>query len=218
VAVKLPDDLSPQDIRLWLAHGVVSREGEPAFVSGDLDDDGRMFIRKVSGESEWVHFLELDMLPTPSGFTNVGVGHNLALYVERLAKKQYTRTFRPMHCILRCMNDPKDVVRVRPALDRVMGSSMNVLFETDPDIVREFVNRVYYEMDEAVHLLESGALSVALSPAVALVKTDRYGPDEYMVAYDLVEVGRLSQRRYVPSAPELIAKRITRFFAKKGAA
>ena len=168
----VPDDLHPDDREQWLLQGIflirINGELSPAIMCdrGGYLPDGMFIV-----QSQHDGWLGQHAVTNAMAFTHWPMcgainpdGSPFAVIVERLPRKQFTRTFAPSLCKIRI---PRHQEMIKKYGHEVVRS-----FNTwTPPIVKALFDPVYPTYRQARALLEERS-SVALSPLLMIVRDD----------------------------------------------
>lgn len=198
--IELPDDIGRDDMYQWLDGGVflvsVDEEWRPAVLVAAHEGAGpdRLVRVVLVGGNRRVDVEQRDIRAhwPVCGAINMD---RFALYVQRLQRRQYRRTFNP-----RCV---RVSVPGKWACLKALSAQELQVDMIDDDFLLELFNPTYpNDMGQALASLNERA-SIALNPALVLVR----GPDP-AVYYRGQAAGRIVGGEFRPECDERTARRI----------
>lgn len=201
--IALPSGMSAHDVSQWLSDGVFlarrnsNAEWRPCTL---LRFEDGIRVRDVATReaftanpdnirAHWPVCGAVNLLEGPAGLPP------FAVYVRRLQRKQYRRTYNNGCLRVSVMRTwqhlkmyPRELLNVHPMSNQVINAAF---FPTYPTL------------DEAQKMMRDGRVSVALDPNIILVS----GPDVH-VYYKEVYAGTLQEHMFVPECDDVVAEDI----------
>jgi len=195
--IEIPSDVQSHDINQWLDGGVFLARRNDEWTEctfGGAHDDGRIICYFLDGDSATKERSDVRAHWPTCGSINMP---KFALYVQRLQRRQWRRTFNA-----RCIS--LSIPGKWQHLKQIEARELRVAAD-NPEFLRAVFNPTYpSNYDEAMQMLNDRP-SVALSPQILLV-----GSPNPQVYYRGKLVGQMIGGRYNAECDPLTERRVSK--------